>query len=104
MSGNPIAKVKSLSEATFVDQVRGDIYAYENKLFILLGNVDNEIVKDLQRFLNDKSQILIQVSFPYLTYRIPTKFPFMYIECRIDHYFYQNIPKETIPYRKVPSL
>ena len=52
-SGNPIDEVKSLSGTTFVVQVTGIFYEYENKLFILFGNVDYEIAEDLQSFLND---------------------------------------------------
>ena len=78
--GNPIAEVKDPGGTTFGDYVIGDIYEYENKLFILLFSVDHDKMDDLQNILNDKSQKWLRVAGPQWSYRIPTKSSFMYIE------------------------
>ena len=36
-----------------VDQVTGDIYAYDDKLFISLGDIDHGRMEDSQDFLNN---------------------------------------------------
>ena len=44
---NPIIHITGLKGMTFVYQVTSDIYVYDNKLFISLGDTDHDRVEKL---------------------------------------------------------
>ena len=52
-SGNPSSQVTCFKGTTLVDEMTGDVYDYDNKLFISSGNIDHGAV-DLQSFLKNE--------------------------------------------------
>ena len=84
----------------------GEIYKYDydHKLFILLDGREHSVGEHLQRSLNKKDQKWLWVEVPFLSYRVPTKSPFLYIEGRTSCYVYHDINSDDILFRTVPSL
>ena len=90
-SGNPVLQVQSLRGELLIDQVTGDInkYDYSNKLFISSGKIGHDTAEELRSFLNDKGHRWLKVEAPCLSYRLPIKLTFLYIERGTDQYIYK---------------
>ena len=73
-----------------------------------LDDTDYDTVENIWRFLNSKIKQWLQNVIPYLSYRILTKSPFLFIyierERGTGQYFYHDIHSDDIPYRMMPSL
>ena len=76
-SGNPVLLAPSMQGEVFIDQISGDIYMYDqaNKLFISMGNIDQDTAADLQQYVKDKDKQCLKVTASSWAYGMLTNSP-----------------------------